>query len=42
MPYHAERADGSTRFAQVLACTGHAYHHIGQIIYLQREVLRER
>src|SRR6516225_6528831 len=41
VPYHAERADGSTRFAQVLACTGHAYHHIGQIIYLQRELLRE-
>jgi uncharacterized damage-inducible protein DinB len=41
-PYHAERADGSTRFAQVLACTGHAYHHIGQVIYLQRELLRER
>jgi uncharacterized damage-inducible protein DinB len=42
LPYHAERADGSTRFAQVLACAGHAYHHIGQIIYLQRELLRER
>jgi hypothetical protein len=41
-PYYAERADGSTRFAQVLACAGHAYHHIGQIIYLQRELLRGR
>jgi hypothetical protein len=41
-PYYAERADGSTRFAQVLACTGHAYHHVGQIIYLQRELLRGR
>lgn len=41
-PYHAERADASTRFAQVLACAGHAYHHIGQIIYLQRELLRGR
>ncbi|MGA8437568.1 MAG: DinB family protein [Candidatus Sulfotelmatobacter sp.] len=40
--YQAERADGATRFAQVLACAGHAYHHIGQIIYLQRELLRER
>lgn len=39
--YHAERADGSTRFGQVLACAGHAYHHVGQIIYLQRELLRE-
>jgi uncharacterized damage-inducible protein DinB len=41
-PYHAERADGSTRFGQVLACAGHAYHHVGQIIYLQRQLLRER
>ena len=41
-PYQAERADGSTRFAQVLACAGHAYHHVGQIIYLQKELLRER
>jgi hypothetical protein len=41
-PYYAERADGSTRFAQVLACAGHAYHHVGQIIYLQRELLRGR
>jgi hypothetical protein len=41
-PYHAERADGSTRFGQVLACAGHAYHHVGQIIYLQKELLRER
>ncbi|HXW91481.1 MAG TPA: DinB family protein [Terriglobales bacterium] len=41
-PYHAERADASTEFAQILACAGHAYHHIGQIIYLQRELLRGR
>ena len=41
-PYQAERADASTRFGQVLACAGHAYHHVGQIIYLQRELLRER
>jgi len=40
-PYDAERRDGSTRFAQVLACAGHAYHHVGQIIYLQQELLRE-
>src|SRR5215470_15095880 len=25
-PYLAERADGSTRFGQFLACAGHAYH----------------
>jgi uncharacterized damage-inducible protein DinB len=40
-PYHAERADASTRFGQVLACAGHAFHHVGQIIYLQKELLRE-
>lgn len=41
-PFESERADGSTRFAQILACAGHAYHHVGQIIYLQKELLRER
>lgn len=41
-PYYAERADGSTRFGQCLACAGHAYHHVGQIIYLQKELLRQR
>ena len=41
-PYHAERSDGSTRFGQVLACAGHAYHHVGQIIYLQKELLKGR
>jgi len=40
-PYHAERADASTRFGTFLACAGHAHHHVGQIIYLQRELLRE-
>lgn len=41
-PYESERRDGSTRFAQILACAGHAYHHVGQIVYLQKELLRER
>jgi uncharacterized damage-inducible protein DinB len=40
VPFYGELADGSTRFAQVLACAGHAYHHVGQIIYLQKELLR--
>lgn len=40
-PYQAERVDGATRFQQILACAGHAYHHVGQIIYLQRELLRK-
>ena len=39
-PYSAERADATTRFGQVLACAGHAYHHVGQMIYLQKELLR--
>jgi hypothetical protein len=41
-PYQAERADASTRFGTFLACAGHAYHRVGQIIYLQRELLRNR
>ena len=41
LPYTAERADGSTRFGQILACASHAYHHVGQIIYLQKELLKE-
>jgi uncharacterized protein DUF1572 len=38
--YDSENADGATRFQQILACSGHAYHHVGQMIYLQRELLR--
>jgi uncharacterized damage-inducible protein DinB len=41
LPYTAERADGSTRFGQILACASHAYHHVGQIIYLQKELLKQ-
>ena len=40
-PYSAERTEIKDRFGMVLNCAGHAYHHIGQIIYLQRELLRE-
>ncbi len=40
-PYSAERTEESTRFGIVLNCAGHAYHHVGQIIYLQRELLRK-
>lgn len=40
-PYEAVLVDGATRFQQILACAGHAYHHVGQIIYLQRELLRK-
>ena len=41
LPYEAQLVDGATRFQQILACAGHAYHHVGQIIYLQRELLRK-
>ena len=39
-PYSAERTQVNNRFAMFLNCAGHAYHHVGQIIYLQRELLR--
>jgi len=38
-PYSAERTELKNRFSMVLKCAGHADHHIGQIIYLQRELL---
>ena len=43
VPYSAEREPESrNRFTIFLRCAGHAYHHVGQIIYLQWELLRER
>ena len=39
-PYSAERTHCKDRFTMVLNCAGHAYHHVGQIVYLQRELLR--
>ena len=40
--YVAEREpEAKDRFTLFLRCAGHAYHHIGQIIYLQRELLRQ-
>ena len=38
-PYMAERTQMHDRFSMVLNCAAHANHHIGQIIYLQRELL---
>ena len=39
-PYTAiAESDAKTRFNAFLRCAAHAYHHIGQIIYLQRELL---
>src|SRR5712691_7747109 len=37
--YSAERSpDTHNRFAIVLNCAAHAYHHVGQIIYLQKQL----
>ena len=39
-PYFGElESEAKTRFNAFLRCAGHAYHHVGQIIYLQRELL---
>ena len=36
--YSAERSKEKNRFAIMLSCAAHADHHIGQIIYLSREL----
>lgn len=37
--YSAEReTEAKDRFTIVLRCAGHAYHHVGQLIYLCREL----
>ena len=38
-PYTATGTENKTRFTMVLNCLSHADHHVGQIIYLQRELL---
>jgi uncharacterized damage-inducible protein DinB len=41
--YSAERDQESRdRFTAYLRCAGHAYHHVGQIIYLQKELTLPR
>jgi hypothetical protein len=41
-PYFGElESEAKTRFNAFLRCAGHAYHHVGQIIYLQRELPRQ-
>ena len=38
-PYSAVReSESKERFAIFLRCAGHAYHHVGQLIYLSREL----
>ena len=41
-PYNAERSDAKDRFMMVLICAGHIFHHVGQIIYLSKELARQR
>ncbi len=39
--YTAEREpDAADRFQIFVRCAGHAYHHVGQIVYLSRELAR--
>jgi uncharacterized damage-inducible protein DinB len=38
LPYSAERTTKKNRFAIILNCAAHADHHLGQIIYLSREL----
>lgn len=40
--YTAINTENKNRFTMVLNCLSHADHHVGQIIYLQRELLREQ
>lgn len=38
-PFYGElESEAKTRFSAFLNCAGHAYHHVGQMIYLQREL----
>ena len=37
-PYTATGTENITRFTMVLNCLSHADHHVGQIIYMQREL----
>jgi len=38
-PYSAElKSKARNRFNAFLRCAGHAYHHVGQIIYLQKGI----
>jgi uncharacterized damage-inducible protein DinB len=40
--YSADRTEEKHRFSIVLNCAAHAYHHVGQIIYLRRELLQKK
>ncbi len=41
-PYSGEREpEAAERFMIFLRCAGHAYHHVGQLIFLSKELARE-
>ena len=41
-PYSAEREpEAKERFNIFLRCAGHAYHHVGQLVYLSQEVTKQ-
>jgi uncharacterized damage-inducible protein DinB len=41
VPYSGEREPEATeRFMIFLRCAGHAYHHVGQLIFLSKELTR--
>jgi uncharacterized damage-inducible protein DinB len=39
--YSAERSKEKNRFAILLSCAAHADHHLGQIVYLSRELTNQ-
>ena len=41
-PYSAAGTEMRDRFGMFLNCAAHANHHVGQIVYLQRELLGRR
>ena len=36
-PFSADRSEARDRFSILLTCAGHAYHHVGQLIYLSKQ-----
>ena len=41
-PYSGEREpEAAERFMIFLRCAGHAYHHVGQLIFLSKELTKE-
>lgn len=41
-PYSAEREpEAAERLMIFLRCAGHAYHHVGQLVFLSKELTRE-